>query len=263
MVQTTFRSNRSRRIQEVVRNVCVVIAMGMFSAFACFVTVSRAQTASKITLQDNSDSWSDSRPTHANHTAETQDRAPSDGTYRISGIDLTDDVLEDAASKLGKVKLVERAAGTDYARTQACYVSADGSPRVFLVFEMAAFPGGPGFYLFSDGTTWKGMEFCLKSALVSPGLATASGLHFGQTPADIKALLGKPSFQAKDELIYVFHAHQERSAAELKKQRESNPQLSNEEFHDKFAVYDLEVSIHVRFVSSKLTYLRVSKAEIN
>ena len=45
--------------------------------------------------------------------------------------------------------------------------------------------------------------------------------------------------------------------------REANPQLSDEEFHDQFAVYDLEASVDLKFVNSKLTYLGVSRAEIH
>jgi len=263
MSQATFRGNLRRRFRTAVRTTYLVMVVGLVSGSVYFAAASQAQTVTRITLQDESDWWSDSRPGPEEDNGETQERAPSDSTYRILALNLTEQVLEDAAAKLGKVTLVERGGGTDYSRTQACYVSAGGSSRVFLVFENASFPGGPGFYLFLDGAPWKGIDLCRKSPLVTTGLATASGLHLGQSPSQVLALLGKPSLRRKDELFYVFHAHMERPASELKKERESNPQMSDDEFHSKFAVYDLEATVHVRFVDSKLTYLAVSKAEID
>lgn len=222
-----------------------------------------AQTDQRLALKDDSDWWSDSRVRDAGYSVKTQERVPPDTTYQIAGIELSDDVFSDAAAKLGKVALVERDSESSYRRTQACYVSDDRSGRAFLIFETGDFPVSPSFYLFLDGAEWKGSELCRRSRLVSRSLATGSGLHLGQTPAQVIAILGKPSRQRGNELIYGFHAHRQKSAEELKKLRQSNPQLSDEDFHDWFAVYDLESGVHARFVDSKLTYLGVSKAEIH
>jgi hypothetical protein len=221
------------------------------------------QLDSTVRLNDNSDWWSSNSVRDGGDSVRTQERVPADTNYEILGIDLTDNVFHDATSKLGKPVIVERENAASIRRRQICYASDDDAGKVHLVFEQGAFPFGVGFYLFTDGASWTGSDMCLSSKLLSITASTGSGLHLGQTPSEVMLILGRPSRRRRNELIYAFHARKRRSAEELKKLRQVNSQLSDQEFHDKYDSYDLEPTVDARFLDSKLTYLAVSRAELN
>lgn len=90
-----------------------------------------------------------------------------------------------------------------------------------------------------------------------------SGLHLGMTPAQVIAILGKPSRQRENELLYSFLVTKETSPQDLKQARERNPQMSEEDFKANYGSYDLGTGVLPKFKDSKLTYLAVSKVEAN
>jgi hypothetical protein len=105
------------------------------------------------------------------------------------------------------------------------------------------------------------MDRCTPSALVSGNLSTASGLHLGQSPAEVIAILGKPSRRGKNELLYSLHVKKKNSPEDLQRAREANPNMSDTEFHENYDFYDLGVGILAKFANARLTYLSISKSE--
>jgi hypothetical protein len=207
---------------------------------------------------DNSDWWSGLNSSDSDEVVNIQERELPPTTFRVLGIGLSEEMFKRAAAKLGKTQILERGDAST-GRSQACYVSSQGSPKTFLIFEQGEV--NFGFYLFSDSRSWNGMDRCTLSALISDDLSIASGLHLGQSPAQVIAILGKPSRRSKGELLYSLHAKKKNSPEELKRARRANPNMSDTEFHENYDFYDLGVGILARFTNSRLTYLSISKSE--
>ncbi len=141
-------------------------------------------------------------------------------------------------------------------RQQACYVSAQDGTKVHLIFERGEVDFT--YYLFVDGPDWDGSDRCVRTNLISRSLATASGVHLGQTPSQVIAILGPPSRRGKYELIYSLNVRKKNSPEELRRLRENSPQLSDRDFHNNYDFYDLGAAFFAKFVDSKLTYYSAS-----
>lgn len=217
-----------------------------------------AQTIPLASRGDNSDWWSTLRPSAPDEEVNVLKREPAAYNFRILGIELDPDLLEKSAAKLGKATKVTRG-DASLGREQACYVSAGNSEKVHLIFEQGEVLSS--FYLFVRGADWDGSDQCVPSKLISANLATASGLHLGQTPSQVLAILGKPSVRRRDNLIWSFSVKKKTTPEDLKEARRHNPQMSDEDFHANYDFYDLGVGIDARFVHSRLVYLAISKAE--
>ena len=163
---------------------------------------------------DKSDWWSQLGRDDANQGVTAQKREPAVSNFRILGIDLGgDDTLGRAAAKLGKAQRVQRGDAST-GRSQICYASVQDRPkRIHLVFESGEV--SDWFYLFADGPDWKGSDLCVKSNLVTENLSVASGLHLGQTPAEVKAILGKPSAVIGSKIIYSFAFEKKKSLSDF------------------------------------------------
>ena len=61
--------------------------------------------------------------------------------------------------------------------------------------------------------------------------------------------------------MYFRQVREKTSAADLKKAREYDSNLSDEKFHENYDFYDLSVYILAKFSSEHLVYLGVSKSE--
>jgi len=145
-------------------------------------------------------------------------------------------------------------------RSQICYVSGQDRPKkVHLVFESGEVSNL--FYLFAGGPDWIGSDLCVKSNLVTENLSVASGLRLGQTPDEVKAILGKPSAVIGNKVIYSFAFEKKTSSSDFDKLRQQHPELSDEDLHRNYELYSIGVYIEARFTQSKLSYLSVSKAE--
>jgi hypothetical protein len=219
-----------------------------------------AQTDHNAYLHDDSDWWSNLRASDSDESINTQEREIAGLNLRILGIGLTEKMFERAAEKLGKAAIVDRGDASS-GRSQACYVSDGDEGKVHLIFEQGEVEFG--FYLFANGPDWYGSERCVPSKLISRSLSTASGLHLGQTPVQVMAILVKPSILRKNELIYSLHAKKKTSEADIKKLRKLYPSLSDKEFHESWDYYDLGVGVVAKFADSKLTYLSISETETN
>ena len=117
------------------------------------------------------------------------------------------------------------------------------------------------YYLFLGGPDWSGSDSCAPSKLVTKSSALASGIHLGQSPAQILAILGKPSLHRRDELIYSFMAEKKNSAESLELVRKNNPGISEDDLHKNYNSYTLGVDIDAKFKANKLIYLAISKSE--
>jgi hypothetical protein len=257
-ISPTFDRKNRNTVAQIVK-VSVLIPVGFLVAFFSLPLAGPAtQTESRLRLTDNSDWWSAGKSDDSDESIQTQERKLPDSNFRILAIQLGEKAFSRAALKLGKTTLVERgdAAG---GRTQACYVSAEGLKKIYLVFEQGEVDYA--FYLFADGPTWTGSEQCRPSKLISQSLLTGSGIKLGQTPAEIVSILGEPSVRSEKKLIYFVHSKEKASKEDLERTREQYPELSEKDFHDNYDFYDLGVFIDARFRDGKLTYLGVLKTE--
>ena len=242
----------------------VVHAVALLFAAATLMSGSQstapAQEARRVRLTENSDWWSGLRTIEEVDVGPTQEREVPGSNFKIAGIALEENFFELAAKKLGRTTVVERgdAAG---GREQACYVSLGAGKKIYLIFERGEVDYS--FYLFSSGKPWDGRELCVASERVSLQTSTVSGLRLGLTQKQVIAILGKPSLQRKDQLVYSLHATKKLTEEELKLVRKNHPDISDEELHRNYESYDWSAGLDFKFEDSKLTFLAVSVAETN
>jgi len=160
--------------------------------------------------------------------------------------------------KMGKTTVVQRGDAST-GRSQICYSSPGKEPKIYLIFEKGEV--NDAFYLFTGGPDWNASDRCTDSNLIAETLSTRSGLHLGQTRAQVRTILGKPSLVSGDKMIYSLDAQKKTSVADLQNLRRQNPAISDDEFHKGYDFYTLGVYIEARFLTDKLVYLAISKTE--
>jgi hypothetical protein len=221
-----------------------------------------AQTASLTS--DNSDWWSTVvKYDHLNLSASktnTQNRMPASSNFEIAGVVAGINQIQKLAAEIGKANLVRRGDGA-YSRSQVCYSSTDNSHEVHLIFEESGEGDSYSFYLFEGGPHWNGSDLCMVSPRVSLGLQTGSGLHLGQTISQVRSILGRPSTDLRDKLVYVYEVKRRTKTSDLEKMRRADPKLSDKDLHESFDFTYFIAYIEARFVDSKLSYLAVTKSE--
>jgi len=217
-----------------------------------------AQSGPTVYTSDNSDWWSYTRIPDGDDAAVMQDREPSGSNFQILGIKLGYGMLDVAASSLGKTSIVHRGDAAT-ARSQACYSSKEPRGEIYLVLEEGEV--NSALYMFSGGPHWKGSDLCTQTNLVAKDLSTASGLHLGQTIAQVKDVLGMPSILASNKLIYSLSVQKKTSAADFEKAKRSYPELNQDQLHSNYDFYTLFVHIEARFLNGYLAYLAISKSE--
>src|SRR6266851_61027 len=222
--------------------------------------IPQARKTLRVRLNDSSDWWSILNEKASEEFGDPQHREVSISNFVILSVALGEGQFEKAAAKLGKAPIVERGDGAS-GRSQACYVSGDGPRAVHLIFEQGEVDYS--FYLFEGGATWTGREHCVKSNLISTGVKSSGGLRLGLSPSEVEAILGNPSRRRYDKLVYSLETKERLSAEELRKFRESFPNLSEKELRNRFDNLYASVYIEVRMVNSKVNYLVVSKSEVD
>ncbi len=101
----------------------------------------------------------------------------------------------------------------------------------------------------------------MKSNVVSGSLSTASGLRLGLSRDEVKTVLGSPDATVSDKLVYSRHIRKRSTPVQFAEQRKEYPdKLSDQQAHEKFDFYSVEIYIEARFTDSKLSYLAVSKS---
>lgn len=235
------------------------IVLGL-SLSVLLLHASAAQTSAPPYRGDNSDWWSifqGDQGTSKEPEYRPEHSEPSSLNFEVAGIKLGyDEMFQQAAARFGKTDQVWRGDAST-GRQQACYVSDDS--QTYLIFETGELT--TAFYIFKGSRHWDGSEHCAKSVLISSALRTGSGLRLGQSPAEVKNVLGRPTLQLSDRLIYANVVEKKPSPEDLAGARKNNPEMSEKEFRDNFDVYTLSTYIEVRFRNSRASYLVVSKSE--
>jgi hypothetical protein len=192
-------------------------------------------------IHDNSDWWSFYVGNSETMRVEVQHRLPAPSNFQILGVTLEKGhpaVFQNVIAKLGEATVTSRSDGAD-GRDQVCYVSSGGAEKVHLIFEKGDIIDS--FYLFSGGPDWTGSDRCVISNLISESLGTASGIHLGQSRKEVETMLGRPSATYDKRTLYSFEGEQTREAL----------------------VWTIDARIDARFEDSKLTYLAVTRSEVN
>jgi hypothetical protein len=206
-------------------------------------------------LNDNSDWWSSAAGNSHTMHAKVQHRLLEPTNFRILGITLGDSSFPDVVAKLGKATVTSRGDGAE-SRDQICYVSSGSAVKVHLIFENSETI--ESFYLFSGGSDWTGSDRCAGSDLISSSLGTDAGIHLGESPGAVEAILGQPSGTYDNGAVYSFEGERTLSPEEYKRLHPNYSNIPNETL-----VWTIDVQIDARFENSKLTYLAVSRSEIN
>lgn len=221
---------------------------------------SASRSDDTVRLGDDSDWWSASHSSNFDEGLPTQEREFARSNFEILGVNLGENMFSAANMKLSKATAVERGDASTW-RRQICYTSVGKQDQVHVVFEQGEVDYT--FYLFAGDRTWEGSDRCVPSEAISGRLETASGLHLGQSPAQVVTILGQPTIRRKNELVYSFSVKKKTSPRDLKAARQRHPEMSEKEFEESFASYNLGAGIDAKFADSKLTYLAVSKVESN
>jgi hypothetical protein len=208
---------------------------------------------------DNSDWWSGLRTLDSEEGITVQKREPAASNFRILRISLDEDMFNQAAGNWERRTKSKGVTPQAVASKPATFLPEIRNESTSSLQGEVDF----SFYLFVDGPDWQGSDKCLPSRLISVGLSTASGLRLGQTPSEVRAVLGKPSVRRKNQFIYSFLVKKRTSVKDLKEARIRHPEMSEQEFHANYDYYDLSVGIDTRFVDSKLSFLAVTKSETN
>jgi hypothetical protein len=238
----------------VIASILVLPIYGYVPTFSKQTTTK--QPHSNVRLEDNSDWWSLTKENDDEERVTFQERELSRGNFQILGVSLDEDLFRRAVGKLGRATPVERGDAST-GRRQLCYVSIGEATKTYLIFESGEVNGS--FYLFSAGPAWNGNEKCVATKVVTSETSTTSGLHLGLTPSQVIVILGKPSSHSRDELSYYLHTRKKTSEAGLKRLRQQQREMSDKEFSDNYAFYDLTAVIVLKFKDSKLAYLVVSR----
>ena len=175
--------------------------------------VSVAQNAKNVSINNDSDWWSILRDNSAGETLEPRNQDVASSNFQVLGVALGDE-LAAIQNRLGQATVVTRGdAGTS--RSQVCYVAGDES-KTYLNFEIGEVEYA--FYLFASEPNWSGSDLCARSKSVTNNLSTASGLRLGQSPAQVKAILGSPtSMMQNGDLIYFRTTKKRTSRSNLKR----------------------------------------------
>jgi hypothetical protein len=209
-------------------------------------------------INDNSDWWSFYVGNSQSMNVKVQHRMPAPSNFQILGITLGGSRFsdfDDMIAKLGGAKVTSRSDGAD-GRKQICYASSGSADKVHLIFETGDIM--EAFYLFSGGTEWTGSDRCVNSDLISGNLGTASGIHLGQDRKDAETMLGQPSATYDKRTVYSFEGERTLTPEEFKKLHPDSAGFPNETL-----VYTIDVRIDARFENSKVTYLAISRSEVN
>ena len=240
---------------------CLAVAMivpyfPIISTTGAVTSYASAAPKDAVYLKDNSDWWSPVRREGTDEpTAEDEqlsgglrNKIPVQrdlGKFSILGVPIAshegDDWLRDIEARLGKTKIVERGDGAA-GRSQLCYRSARPGD-VKLIFEQSE--TFYSYYLFDDGDSWKGEEYCAESPKVTPTLATLGGLRLGMTEAESEAILGKATYERQGTRWYRYEAHRFVTIVPNKPED-----------------WVISGSLELRFSNNRLTYLALSRSEV-
>jgi len=199
-----------------------------------------------------------------------QHREIAGTNFQVAGVDLAAraEVLEQAARTLGRVETKATGDAADFLE-EACYRPMEENDRTRLIFQRGEV--SPSFVLSSEPTGWKWKTPCKRSPKITRGLATASGLHLGQTQEQVIAILGLPTTHhrntqiGRDDLAYELQSKRWMTSRELapllKDELKKHPKLDQSLWIRNYGFYSLWVSIDAKFINDKLSNLRILWSE--
>jgi|SRR5579871_3277350 len=234
----------------------ILIILAVVTAIAMSATAQKADA--QTTYSDSPEWWASASALTPELWNTAQHRDVLRSNFTILGVHLDDAVLEKAATRLGAAAIVA-SGDASTAQAEACYVSKPDEGNVHLVFARGEID--QRFTLFVGGPDWDTSTKCVATELISRNVTTASGIHLGQTPAQVVAILGRPNKQTKDMLIYVFALRKRTDPAKLRKGLKANTQMSDADFHANYDFYDWNASFVARFVDSRLVYFSAATQE--
>jgi hypothetical protein len=229
----------------------------MKTALLCLLLLLPGERPDKVYLRDNSDWWS---RLSALADATPQSIETPATMFQILGVSLDEQGFSGIPAKFGSTVAVGRGDASE-GRQQLCFASTD--KRVHLVFEQGEVHYA--YYIFYGGADWNGSQYCRKSTLVVDDSGNAAGIHLGMSPAEVRAILGKPTashqgISNQSGMRYARLTRTKLDAEEKARIRERSPQVSEAELN---AEYEVSVEIETRFTGSRLTYLAVVRSETN
>ena len=199
-----------------------------------------------------------------------QHREVAGTNFQIAGVDLAfkGDFFPHVFRLLDKFTTVA-SGDASTGLEEACYQSAEQSDSTHLIFGEGEVDRS--FILSSDSSAWKWKTPCKRSPKISRHLATASGLHLGQTQKEVIAILGLPTRlsrnvqNGRNELVYELEGKKKMSARDLapylKDELKQYPNLDQKTWIQNNGFYDLSVSVHAKFTNDTLVNLEVSWSE--
>jgi hypothetical protein len=199
-----------------------------------------------------------------------QNREVARTNYQIDGVDLAarGDFFTRVFGVLGKFNTVA-SGDASTALEEACYRSAEENDNTYLIFGEGEVDRS--FILTSDSSVWKWKIPCKRSLKISRNLATASGLHLGQTQEQVIAILGLPTRHNRnvknglDDLVYELEAKKKMSSRDLapylQDELKQYPNLNQKTWIENNGYYSLWVSIHAKFINDALANLKILWSE--
>ena len=173
----------------------------------------------------------------------------------ILGITVGVDGMARVEKRLGRTKSFNFNRGTRKSPVDAlCYVSADSEDATRLLFVTG--PEGRESKVAQARITAGDVEVkyglrCLTSKAVGKGLATASGLRLGMSPAEVKSVLGSPTDESNGFLGYEFHLQRKLTEKEIRKIEPDRPAVR------KYPYQDTSSSVEARFADGILKRLDI------
>lgn len=208
-------------------------------------------------IDNDSDWWSILRTDTLPPGATVLKRKPPDSIFRVAGIELGATSEDKHISQTyGPAEQIERGDAST-GRYQVCYASPSGD--LHLIFEFGEVESVA--YLIAGSQPWDGESECVRTSAITPRLQTANGLTIGSKRERVRELLGVPSLSTPDRLYYVFEYSIKPTAAELRRLRKDNPQMSDAEFRSNFSDLDVTAIIDARFTGDELRYIAISRSE--
>lgn len=182
----------------------------------------------------------------------------SNAQMTIMGLTLGKHTLKDVQSELGKAELLP---GLEHKPNRVCYISGDNSDGTILIFQAWEISSVlTSFRILSSQANFKESDQCAKSKLISKDMVTDGGLRLGLSRQQLKAILGKPTKEQGNSLLYVYHSKQSMTKEEIDEMkkvfRTSIPPSTKEEFY-----WDITSSIEGIFLNKELIVITVTKLE--
>jgi hypothetical protein len=203
-----------------------------------------------------------------------QHREVAGTNFQIAGVDLAfrGDFFEQTFRIMGKFD-IESSGDAGTSLGEVCYRSTDGNDSTYIIFSEGEV--ARSFTLSSDGSVWKWKSPCKRSPKVNRSLATASGLHLGQTQEQVIDILGLPTRHSRnikngrDDMEYVLEARKKTDPRDLAIMMQQEMQISQsltakereyivKDFHENNDYYDLSVWIRAKFIKNALIKLEIT-----